>query len=137
MKYMKFITRVVIIEQLIKNPAKVVETSTVFKKLLISVLKNCKLDSASTHLCSDLFYDCGVYMRMVESSRYYRNGRKLIISFNVQEFHSTVRFTWLKGRLETAPENTLANNKIITCIYYRIYIMIITNPQTMTYVLLD
>lgn len=36
MKYMKFITRVVVFQQLVNNPAKVVETSTVFKKLLIS-----------------------------------------------------------------------------------------------------
>ena len=35
MKYMKLMARVVIIQQLVKNPAQVVETSTVFKKLLI------------------------------------------------------------------------------------------------------
>ena len=138
MKYMKFITRVVIIEQLVKNPAKVVETSTVFKKLLISVLKTGKLDSANTHLCSHLFlwlwyvYEDGGVKPVLQEWKKINHK-----NINVQEFHSTVRLTRLKGRLETAPGNTLANNKIIMCIYYRIYVMIITNPQTMTYVLLD
>ena len=51
------------------------------------------------------------------------------MSFSVQEIDSAIRFTCLKERLEVAPQNTLANIKIITYIYYKIYIMGITNTK--------